>query len=141
MFLPFFCPANIYRPSLGKVQLSRSNPTLQRLNFYLVRKKKTLLRIVCPTNPWIPIFIDFHLFLKNILKILSNNKKKFPTLYIIIITFFFNIPPTSCCEVFADVNAIYFTALWWIMNACSGFETKNLTFGKMHFNIFTLKMN
>ena len=28
------------------------------------------------------------------------------------------------------------------MNACSGFETKNPTFGKMHLNnIFTMKMN
>ena len=30
---------------------------------------------------------------------------------------------TISCEDFADVNAIYFTALWWIMNAGSGFET------------------
>ena len=28
LFLPFFCPANIYRPSLGKVQLDRPNPKL-----------------------------------------------------------------------------------------------------------------
>ena len=40
--LAFFCLANIYRPSLGKVQLGRPNPTqLQRLNFYLRRKKQT----------------------------------------------------------------------------------------------------
>ena len=28
-----------------------------------------------------------------------------------------------CCEVFADVNTIYFTALWWIMNDGDWFET------------------
>ena len=37
--------------------------------------------------------------------------------------FFLNIHPAMCCEVFADVTAIYFTALLWIMNVCSGFET------------------
>ena len=41
MFVPFFCPANIYWPSLGKVRLGRPNPKpLQPLNFYLRRKKK-----------------------------------------------------------------------------------------------------
>ena len=48
----FFCLANIYRPSLGKVQLSRPNPKLiHPLNFYLRRKikKNILLRIVCTT--------------------------------------------------------------------------------------------
>ena len=28
-----------------------------------------------------------------------------------------------CCEVFADVNTIYFTALRWIMNDWDYFET------------------
>ena len=38
----FFCPANIYRLSLGKVQLGKPNQTpLQGINFYL-RKKKYL---------------------------------------------------------------------------------------------------
>ena len=37
----FFCPANIYSPSLEKVQLGRPNPKLlQPLNFYLRRKEK-----------------------------------------------------------------------------------------------------
>ena len=35
---------------------------------------------------------------------------------------FKNISQTHCYEVFADVNAIYFTALRLIMNVCSGFE-------------------
>ena len=52
--------------------------------------------------------------------------------------FFFNIYPTHCCEVFAYVNAIYFTPLQWIMNACSGFEPlKTKLLGK-HILIFVL---
>ena len=36
-----FFPANIHRPSLGKVRLGRPNPKpIQPLNFYLRRKKK-----------------------------------------------------------------------------------------------------
>ena len=39
--LAIFCPANIYRPSLGKVQLGRPNPKpIQPFNFYLGRKRK-----------------------------------------------------------------------------------------------------
>ena len=58
----FFGPANIYRPILGKVRLGRPNPIrIQPLNFYLRRKKKTILpRIVCTTTVWSPIF-NFHL--------------------------------------------------------------------------------
>ena len=40
-------------------------------------------------------------------------------MYIIIIyliTFFENQTAKHCCEVFADVNAIYFTKLRWILN-------------------------
>ena len=38
---PFFCLANIYRPSLGKVQLGRPNQKPQpAFNFYLRRKKQ-----------------------------------------------------------------------------------------------------
>ena len=62
----FFCPANIYRPSLGKVRLGRPNPKLlQPLNFYCKRKRKKpiLLRIVCTTMYRSLIFnFDFHLF-------------------------------------------------------------------------------
>ena len=37
----FFCPVNIYRPTLGKVGLGRPNPKpIQPLNFYLRRKRK-----------------------------------------------------------------------------------------------------
>ena len=35
----FFCLANIYRPSLGKVRLGKPNQTQQGLNFYLWKKK------------------------------------------------------------------------------------------------------
>ena len=68
IFFVFFCWANIYRPSLGKVQLGRPNPKLiQPLNFYLRRKrnKNILLRIVCATADWSWIFnFNFHLFKK-----------------------------------------------------------------------------
>ena len=40
-----------------------------------------------------------------------------------LIFFFGNRASCRCCEVFAAVNAIYFTTLRWIMNVCSGFET------------------
>ena len=61
----FFCLPNIYRPSLGKVQLGRPNQkTIQPLNFYL-RKKNILLRIVWTTMYHHPIFkFEFHLFKK-----------------------------------------------------------------------------
>ena len=37
----FFCLANIYWPSLGKVQLGRPNPKpIQPINFYLRMRKK-----------------------------------------------------------------------------------------------------
>ena len=37
----FFCPANIYRPSLGKVQLGKPNSIpIQALNIYFRRKRK-----------------------------------------------------------------------------------------------------
>ena len=68
LFLLFFCLANIYRPSLGKVRLGKPNPKpVQAFNFYLSkREKKTiLLRIVCSTMVQRSIFnFDFHLFLK-----------------------------------------------------------------------------
>ena len=49
--LSIICSANIYRPSLGKVQLGRPNPKpIPPLNLYLRRKKKTILpQIVCTT--------------------------------------------------------------------------------------------
>ena len=45
----------------------------------------------------------------------------------------------SCCKVFADVKAIYFIALRWIMNVWSGFETlKTQLLGKHILIIFFL---
>ena len=62
----FFCLANFYKPSLGKVWLGRPNPKLiQQLNFYLRRKRKknVLLRIVYTITDWMQIFnFDFDLF-------------------------------------------------------------------------------
>ena len=39
-----------------------------------------------------------------------------------------------CCEVFADVNAIYFTALRWIMN--DRFETLKSNFWENAFEYY-----
>ena len=45
--MSFFCHANMYRPSLGKVQLGRPNPKpIQPLIFLSQKKKKTLLRMI-----------------------------------------------------------------------------------------------
>ena len=75
----FFCSPNIYRPSLGEVRLGRPNPKpIQPLNFYLRRKKNTiLLKIVWTTMYLRPIFnFDFHLFKKNYLKKCIKNPVK-----------------------------------------------------------------
>ena len=110
-----FFPVNIYSPSLGKVWLGRLNQTpLQGLNFYLRRKKKHSAPNCMHYNASLHNFQFWFSFIF---------KKVKKTIYIIImnIIFFLNIPTMSCSEVF--VNAIYFTSLRWIMNACSGFET------------------
>ena len=51
LFLPFFCPANIYRPSLGMVQLALPKTT-SAAQFLSQKKnnKPILLRIVCTTT-------------------------------------------------------------------------------------------
>ena len=66
-------------------------------------------------------YSDFNLFLKKIVKKPVNFLN-----YMYDIFFYFKLGKTRCCEVFADVNAIYFTTLRWIMNVCSGFETLSL---------------
>ena len=45
----FFCLTNIYRPSLGKVWLGRSNPNHCTQFLSQKEKKNILLRIVCTT--------------------------------------------------------------------------------------------
>ena len=79
LFLPFFCPANIYRPSLGKVWLGRPNPKpIQPLNFYLRRKrKKQLFSELYALQGFgarfsILIFIYFLKILKNVQKTCPN---------------------------------------------------------------------
>ena len=87
-FCLFFCPANIYRPSLRKVRLGRPK-TDSAAQFLSHKKKKNpiLLRIVCTTTDWSPILnFDFHLFLKFIKKNYKKNST-FLTIYIIIIHF------------------------------------------------------
>ena len=89
--LAIFCPANIYRPSLGKVWLGRPNPKLMpALNLYLRRKKKTiLLRFLCTTTVQILIFnFDFNLILKKNNFLISKNVSKLRTIYIIIINIY-----------------------------------------------------
>ena len=92
-FCLFFCRANIYRPSLGKVRLGRSNQTsLQRLNFYLRKKQKNiLLRIACTTTLHCPIFnFDwFSFILKNVYNFFSKKPVNiFKYIYYIIIIIF-----------------------------------------------------
>ena len=93
MFLPFFCPLNIYRPSQGKVRLGRPNPKqIQPLNFYLWRNQtipfySELYGLQCIAVRF-SIFIFIYLK-KNILKNVSKNLSKYWTIYIIIIASFF----------------------------------------------------
>ena len=141
MFLPFFCLDDIYRPGLEKVQFGRPNPNQHNsLNFYLKRKKKHSTQH-CMYYNILPQIFNFHfsLFLKKILKNVSKNLSKCLTIYIIINFFFFNQMPKHCCEVFADVNAIYFTVLWWIMNDSDWFGTlKTQLFRKCIWILFLL---
>ena len=143
MFLHFFfLLTNIYRPSLGKLRLGRPNPKLhQPLNFYLRRRKKRPFYSElyalhhCRAQFSILIFIYFlkkiKLFLsKKPVKILNNIYNN---------NFFLNRALQRCCEVFADVNTIYFTVLRWIMNVWIGFETfKTQLLGKQILIIFLL---
>ena len=79
----FFCPANIYRPTLMKVLLGRPNTKpIQLVNFYLRWKKNILFRIVCTITVWCRIFnLDFHLFLKIFKKNIQNDVKFFNYIY------------------------------------------------------------
>ena len=68
----FFCPANIYRPSLGKVRLGRPNPNQSQLiNFYLRIKKipsySELYELQCIAGRC-SIFIFFNYLKKWIIK-------------------------------------------------------------------------
>ena len=50
-----------------------------------------------------------------------------------------NLTMIHCCEIFADVNAVYFTALQWIMNDWDWFETlKTQLLGKRIWILFLL---
>ena len=105
-------------------------------NFDLRRRKKVILRIAHTTTLCCLVFnSDFQVFLTNIYKFFS----KFLSIYYNYYYIFFNIPTTVCCEVFADVNAIYFAMFQGIMNASSGFETlKTQLLGKLILIIFLL---
>ena len=99
----FFCPANIYRPSLEKVRFCRPNPNpLQPLNFYLTRKRKKAfcweLYALQRIKAWFSIMI-FISFLKNIEKFVSKNLSIFFPIFIIIIHdfFFLNWASIQCC--------------------------------------------
>ena len=67
----FFCLPNIYRPSLGKMQLGRPTQTYLNHSIFISEgnKKNIPLGIVCTTLYYRPIFnFLFHLFLKNYFK-------------------------------------------------------------------------
>ena len=118
--LSFFCSANIYRPSLGKVWLGRhhlmaltQNRSSCSIFISEEKEKPILLRIVCTIMDWTQIFnFDFNLFLKYIKKCLSKNLSKFLTTYMIIIIFFLKIYIQSgidlkmniCKQVYLPVN-------------------------------------
>ena len=95
MLLPFFCKANTYRPSLGKVLLGRPNSHPTTTAQFLSQKKKNTFYSelyalqIHPSR--FSIFIV--IYLKNNNKIfLSKNQSKFViSIYIIIIIFFLNI--------------------------------------------------
>ena len=68
MLLHFFCPANIYRPSLYKVRLGRHNPKPIQLLNLKKKKKKTFYSELYALQRIEVYFLNFHfhLFLKNI---------------------------------------------------------------------------
>ena len=140
----FFCPENIYRPSLGKVRLGRPNPKpIQPLYFYLRRNKKTvLLRIVYPTTVWCPIYnFDFNLFKKNILQCYQKNLPKICNIYIIIIHYYFfvksGIMPLLWSLCWCQHNLFHLVAIY---NECLKrfWNFKNSTFGKCILILFLI---
>ena len=83
-----FCPANIYRPSLGKVRLGRPNPKLvQPLNFYLSRKKIPFYSELHALQRYDARFLILILiyFLKNIKNVFKKTLSNICNMYIIII--------------------------------------------------------
>ena len=115
----FFCLANIYRPSLGKMQLGRPNPNqFQALNFYFRRKKKSTQNCM-HSNVRVKIFLTINM--------------------IIINEFVFWKSAVQRCEVFTDFQTIYFTILQWIINAWHSFETlKTKLLGKCILILFLI---
>ena len=85
----FFCPANIYRPSLGKVRLGRPNSKpIQALNIYLRRKRPLYSELYA--LQWYRAQFSILIFICLKKKcFLSKNVSKFWTIYIIIYIFFF----------------------------------------------------
>ena len=82
----FICPANIYRPSLEKVWIGRPNSTpLQRLNFYLRRKKKhsnqNCMHYKFTTLHCLIFNFDFHLFKKKSMFFFSKKRQIFYYIY------------------------------------------------------------
>ena len=147
MFLPFFCLANIYRPSLGKMRLGRPNQNQSiSLKFYLRKKKNILLRIVCTTMfRYLNFNFDFHLFLKIYFKNVSKNHlSKCLIIYIIIIN--------KIVFWKSDGDALLWSFCWCQLNLFHQiamdnewirlfWNFKNSNFGKMQLNIFTMKIN
>ena len=86
----FFYLANIYRPSLGKVQFGWPNPNQSPLlNFYLKGKKKHSTQNCMNYNVMLPDFqFSFSFIFKKHFKKMYKKKSKFVTLYIVIINYY-----------------------------------------------------
>ena len=134
----------VYFPSRGRP----NTKPLQPLNFYLRRKRKNpfyselcaLQHIKAWFSIWIFIYSIYYLFqfwlfwFSNLIKKTCQCFFIYIYIYIYIYMYINNYSlffflkiwlwySVVNCEVFADVNAIYFTSLWRIMNVWSSFET------------------
>ena len=146
MFLLFFCPANIYRPSLGKMRLGRPNPNwFSRSIFILEEKEKTHSTQNCMLYKDLKINFQFwfsYIFKKYVKKIIKKPVKFFNYTYNNNLVFFFlinlQIHVVSLC--WCQHNLFHRVAM---DNEClkQFWNFENPTFGKTHFNIFTVKIN
>ena len=124
--MPFFCLANIYRPSLLKGWLGRPNPNNMNYSIFIISEgKKFPFYLELCALQHLPSDFHFRIFKKKYFtKCIKKPIKILNYIYIILIKLFFeNQTAKHCSEVFADVNAIYFTVLRWIMNDWDWFQT------------------
>ena len=129
-----FCLDNIYRPSLGKLQLGRPNPKLiPQLNFYLRRRKKdNSIQNCMHYNGAEPDFqFSFSFIFDKILKIFIEKPVK------ILNNMHYNIIflKIRLCSIVVTslLMSTQLTSFRWIMNVCSGFETLKYNFWEYTF--------